>query len=682
RPGAFFLPYSYSEHLWLAFIFFAFAAASGWCFWKWRHALTIELVGMLAVGVHLLSGHRNYHFESPRILNNLAWILGVQQLWVFILTGAALTILLLLYAFLTNQPAKAAPYYEFVGFRVHRGKLGWRSGLVFVAILAAILYLICQLVFNYYNAEVMSRTANGVGQETKEGLSPLDFHSALGSTNQPAALVRLEGDYSENPSSPMLYLRESALSEFDGKQIVMAGGNYDRDVSGIDPGQSWIGHEDERLGPRVELGQSMFLLTEHKLAFAADYPISINQLKNPNTRRFKAAYRAKSLAPSYTAEQLASATVGDPLWSEEVWQHYLEQHPDPRYAEMAEKITTQTVYSAQNFRYVLSPTFEASWEGALDKWLFLAYRPATPQRSLSLKSVAPAFQISTWLSKNAIYTLTPNHDVKPEDDPVAPFLFGDKRGYCVHFAHATVYMLRALGVPSRIATGYLTDLSQSRDGHILLRMSDRHAWAEVYVNGKGWIPFDTQPEQVESHADTQVDLKLLEELMGMIGPSEDILPADIAKDEPSFKEIAPPHLPGYSVLVTAILGVLLLMISVKAYLRFGWRFASSPPTRIKLAYLSVISQLYDLGYRREHGETRTEFRRRVERSLGVNTLSLTDPLNRLNYQAAPERSEEDLPISTLHNTDTAYRSVLPIWRRFLAAASPASLMAFITRVRW
>ncbi|MCO6430256.1 MAG: hypothetical protein J5J00_05295, partial [Deltaproteobacteria bacterium] len=42
RPGAFFLPYSYSEHLWLAFIFFAFAAASGWCFWKWRHALTIE----------------------------------------------------------------------------------------------------------------------------------------------------------------------------------------------------------------------------------------------------------------------------------------------------------------------------------------------------------------------------------------------------------------------------------------------------------------------------------------------------------------------------------------------------------------------------------------------------------------------------------------------------------------
>ena len=37
----------------------------------------------------------------------------------------------------------------------------------------------------------------------------------------------------------------------------------------------------------------------------------------------------------------------------------------------------------------------------------------------------------------------------------AAFLFGNFTGYCVHSAHASVYLWRSLGLPARIGTGYL-----------------------------------------------------------------------------------------------------------------------------------------------------------------------------------------------------------------------------------
>ncbi|MDV7402821.1 hypothetical protein RZS08_65970, partial [Arthrospira platensis SPKY1] len=70
-----------------------------------------------------------------------------------------------------------------------------------------------------------------------EGQSPLSFQSAVGKTKQPAALVRLENDYPQNPSNPMLYLRESALSHFLGHELVVAGTKYNWDIPRVRLGE-------------------------------------------------------------------------------------------------------------------------------------------------------------------------------------------------------------------------------------------------------------------------------------------------------------------------------------------------------------------------------------------------------------------------------------------------------------
>jgi transglutaminase-like putative cysteine protease len=67
-----------------------------------------------------------------------------------------------------------------------------------------------------------------------------------------------------------------------------------------------------------------------------------------------------------------------------------------------------------------------------------------------------------------------------------------KRGYCEQYAGAMAVMVRAAGVPARVALGYTPGQVQ-RDGTRLITSSDAHAWVEVYFEDLGWVPFDPTP---------------------------------------------------------------------------------------------------------------------------------------------------------------------------------------------
>ena len=483
---------------------------------------------------------------------------------------------------------------------------------------------------------MLGRVANGVGMGSSQGMSPLSFQSALGSSNQPAALVRLEGDYSNNPFSPMMYLRETALSSFSGKEMVFAGRAFDTDLPVIAPREAFTRKEDAELGHRTPLIQSIYLLAEHTNAFAVDYPVSIVQLKNPKPTRFSGTYRAYSVAPAYALSEIEGSSVGDPRWAAEVREHYLVQHSDPRYKELAEKIAGD----------IKNP-------------------------------IEKAQALTSYLSKTAIYTLAPRHEVKPSEDPVAPFMFGDHRGYCVHFAHAITYMARALGIPARVATGYLTDLSQAKDGHILLRMSDRHAWGEIYITEIGWVPFDVQPEQVESHAETQVDAKLLEELMGILQPGEEILPKDSVKDEVGMLDPDQIWIPDPQLFINLLYLSAALFLLLKLTLRQGWRLARSPATRLRWGYISVASSLCDIGITRERGETRVDFAKRVTQ---VDLRPLTQLVVTKGYS-----SNYQLQLEAVTRTIKATQSplkTLPRWKRPIVAVNPASIVKLLGGASW
>ncbi|HUA26959.1 MAG TPA: DUF3488 and transglutaminase-like domain-containing protein [Steroidobacteraceae bacterium] len=75
-------------------------------------------------------------------------------------------------------------------------------------------------------------------------------------------------------------------------------------------------------------------------------------------------------------------------------------------------------------------------------------------------------------------------------DPVDDFLFHTRTGFCGHYASAFVDMMRAGGVPARVVTGYLGGQLNPYDGTLTVRQSDAHAWAEVWLTGRGWIRVD------------------------------------------------------------------------------------------------------------------------------------------------------------------------------------------------
>ena len=70
------------------------------------------------------------------------------------------------------------------------------------------------------------------------------------------------------------------------------------------------------------------------------------------------------------------------------------------------------------------------------------------------------------------------------------FLFDLRVGYCEYYASAFVVLMRAAGIPARIVTGYQGGFWQAADEYLLVRQSDAHAWAEVWLEGQGWTRVD------------------------------------------------------------------------------------------------------------------------------------------------------------------------------------------------
>ena len=83
-------------------------------------------------------------------------------------------------------------------------------------------------------------------------------------------------------------------------------------------------------------------------------------------------------------------------------------------------------------------------------------------------------------------------------DFVNYFLLENKKGYCTHYATSGVILARMAGIPARYASGYIivgedfNDDSRNGDGSYTIELKDNrsHAWAEIYLDGYGWLPFE------------------------------------------------------------------------------------------------------------------------------------------------------------------------------------------------
>ncbi len=90
-------------------------------------------------------------------------------------------------------------------------------------------------------------------------------------------------------------------------------------------------------------------------------------------------------------------------------------------------------------------------------------------------------------------TIAYNEQVEPppaERDAVDYLLFERREGYCDYYASAMVVLLRAAGIPARLAAGYAPGERRADGSTFLVRQKDAHAWPEVFFPEYGWIAFE------------------------------------------------------------------------------------------------------------------------------------------------------------------------------------------------
>ena len=585
-----------------------------------------ELLLVAVAFAQLLIPHRHGAINRPFYLADWIIALGWDPTWLFLFMGGTATVLGLVLLLREQRFGRAV------------------LNLGIVGILLALIVVATPMVGMPPPPEGggglglrpdPAEGKDGEGKQRQSGgasSSELEFRNRYdnGGARVPVAVVLFHDDYS--PPSGVYYFRQGAFSQYNGRKLVVSGRrDVDRDLIPFFPARP-IEIEDappmnENRGP---LETTIALMADHMQPFALEAPVEVAPLDNPSPNRFRRVYRATSgvLTADYAA--LLDGAMGSQEWSKEQWAHYTEAPPDARYTELASEIVSRL------------------------------------PDDLRANGIARAFAITSWLSKKGIYSLENEHS--GAEDPTASFLFGDLTGYCVHFSHAAAYLMRSLGVPARVATGYAVSESARQGGSaLLLSGAASHAWPEVFIDGFGWVVLDVYPERALDPPEQPMDADL-QRLLGELARGASPIPLS-ATDIPRLKELA--RRVTFTVgawLLAMVIGVLLVLYAVKVWRRVAPSFASAPSLP-RLVYRAELDRLGEVSIRRTPGESREAFAYRlrdhlpsfegltsahVSAAFGVGT---PDP-GALRQQAAGVRRD--------------VRGGFPLWKRFLGLITPWS----------
>ncbi|MGH7752436.1 MAG: transglutaminaseTgpA domain-containing protein, partial [Gemmatimonadales bacterium] len=192
-------------------------------------------------------------------------------------------------------------------------------------------------------------------------------------------------------------------------------------------------------------------------------------------------------------------------------------------------------------------------------------------------------------------------------DAVDYFLFEERRGYCEQFASAMIVLLRAVGIPARLATGYTPGTVHPLTGLLEIRNSDAHAWVEVFFPGTGWVEFEPTPSFPDPAALGGPGVPR----WGWQGVTE-YLSARLATVTPPRWLMAVLLPLARAVPWMAGAGVLAALLLLGRSLRHAGQGGAQ--TEVLAAYLGMLRVLARRGLRRAAAETPREFASRTART--------------------------------------------------------------------
>ncbi|HEV7215120.1 MAG TPA: transglutaminase domain-containing protein [Chloroflexota bacterium] len=175
-------------------------------------------------------------------------------------------------------------------------------------------------------------------------------------------------------------------------------------------------------------------------------------------------------------------------------------------------------------------------------------------------------------------------------DAVDYFLFTLKRGYCEYYASAMVVMLRDVGVPARVVTGYATTNYDRAKAAYEVDDSDAHAWVQIYFPNVGWLDFEPTPVNPE-----------------LVRPDSTLpdtsISAIVAQRQPATQGSRLPVDPrAIAVVIVALLATL-----VTVTIRRQWEAELSPRDYVRVVYGRMVRRSSRFGLRKDPDETALEY---------------------------------------------------------------------------
>lgn len=285
-----------------------------------------------------------------------------------------------------------------------------------------------------------------------------------------------------------------------------------------------------------------------------------------------------------------------------------------------------------------------------------------------------------------VYTLNPPR--LSEGDSVDDFLFESRRGFCEHYAGAFAALMRAAGIPARVVTGYQGGEFNPNGGYWIVRQSDAHAWAEVWLPATGWLRVDPTaaiaPQRIErgiegvrpraanglSFAGRGMPLLRNLGLMwdGMNNRwNQWVLGYSTTRQTELLKELGLGRPGWFDLALLATAAVTLVMLMLAAYLAFRQRTPAAP-AEVR-AYRHFCGKLARIGLLRRPAEAPMDFARRVavvRPDLAAQVATISQRYTNVRYgssgrhhelaqlkQAIREFSPRKTALSLPKNTPTA-----------------------------
>ena len=446
--------------------------------------------------------------------------------------------------------------------------------------------------------------------------------------NKPSAVVIFHKDVV--PLGGVFYFRHGAFSQFNGVRLIESTRpDVDQDARHRFPsGKEAIEGPQAKGEGRTMVATDVALLTKHSRLFALIDPVEISSMPNPEPARFRRAYRVVSNVVSASVEALLGRSPGDPGWKDEVWEHYTELPKDDRYHRLAAQL-----------RAGLRPEYASD-------------------------PLAQAYTVKRYLEQNATYSFSRNYE--GADDPTAEFLFSkDKKGYCVHLAHSMAYLLRSMGVPTRVSAGYAVPAENLGGGSaLLIKAGDAHAWAEIYLQGVGWVPVEVTPEKTEIEP-KQFTEKDLQQLLGEMARKEGRFERE-GYQGPKLGELLEKL---WALVPWALLLGILIAYGVKLWRLFG---PASEHQQARVAYRAALDRLAAAGLIRDRGEPRERFAMRVK-EMAPSFSPLTEAHVRAALSTSNTKPGSAAALrSFASKVGAELRTTIPAWRWALGVLNPIS----------